>query len=241
MGKRIRAQRKGSSPRYKVSSHRFPGKNRMPRVSDTVAEVTELVHSPVHTAPLARIKLPSGDSELVVATEGISVGSTIAIGDNVSLRPGNVTSLANIPEGTAINNVEIRPGDGGKLSRTAGNACMVEARLGDKVRIRLPSGKSKELNGKCRATIGVLAGHGRLEMPLRTAGAAHYKAKARGKLYPHVSGVAMNPVDHPHGGGNHQAVHGPNSVARGTPPGAKGGHIAPRRTGRGSGKRKGVE
>ena len=91
MGKRIRAQRKGSSPRYKVSSHRFPGKNRMPRVSDTVAEVTELVHSPVHTAPLARIKLPSGDSELVVATEGISVGSTIAIGDNVSLRPGNVT------------------------------------------------------------------------------------------------------------------------------------------------------
>jgi len=101
----------------------------------------------------------------------------------------------------------------------------------------MPSGSLKELPGNCRATIGVLAGHGRDEMPLRTAGAAHYKAKARGKLFPHVSGVAMNPVDHPHGGGNHQAVHGPNSVARGTPPGAKVGLIAPSRTGRGRGKR----
>ena len=101
----------------------------------------------------------------------------------------------------------------------------------------MPSGSVKELPSSCRATIGVLAGHGRDEMPLRTAGAAHYKAKARGKLFPHVSGVAMNPVDHPHGGGNHQAVHGPNSVARSTPPGAKVGLIAPRRTGRGRGKR----
>jgi large subunit ribosomal protein L2 len=181
--------------------------------------------------------LPDGDTTFVVATEGLAVGSNIAIGDNVSLRPGNITSLAQIPEGTAINNVEIRPGDGGKVARTAGNSCLVEAKLGDKVRIRMPSGSIKELPGSCRATIGVLAGHGRDEMPLRTAGAAHYKAKARGKLFPHVSGVAMNPVDHPHGGGNHQAVHGPNSVARSTPPGAKVGLIAPRRTGRGRGKR----
>ena len=107
MGKRIRAQRKGSSPRYRVSSHRFPGKNRMPREKDIVGEVTELVHSPVHTAPLARVKLPDGDTTFVVATEGLAVGSNIAIGDNVSLRPGNITSLAQIPEGTAINNVEV--------------------------------------------------------------------------------------------------------------------------------------
>ncbi len=238
MGKRIRAQRKGSSPRYRVSSHRFPGANRMPRVNDVVAEVTELIHSPIHSAPLARVKLPDGQTNLVVATEGIAVGSSVAIGNTAALRPGNITNLLAIPEGTQINNVEIRPGDGGKISRTAGNSCQIEAHLGDKVRIRMPSGKSKILNGKCRATIGVLAGHGRLEMPLRTAGAAHYKAKAKGKLYPHVSGVAMNPVDHPHGGGNHQAVHGPNSVGRGTPPGAKVGHIAPSRTGRRSGKKK---
>ncbi len=237
MGKRIRAQRKGSSPRYRVASHRFPGANTMPRVEDVVGEVTELIHSPVHTAPLARVKLPDGATTLVVATEGLAVGSNIAIGDNVALRPGNITKLANIPEGTAINNVELRPGDGGKIARTAGNSAVIEAHLGRKVRVRLPSGVSKDLVGTCRATIGVLAGHGRGEMPLRTAGAAYYKAKARGKLFPHVSGVAMNPVDHPHGGGNHQAVHGPNSVARGTSPGAKVGHIAPSRTGRGRGKK----
>ena len=96
MGKRIRAQRKGSSPRYRVSSHRFPGANRMPRDMDVVGEVTELVHSPVHTAPLARVKLPDGDTTFVVATEGIAVGGKIAIGDNVSLRPGNITLLSEI-------------------------------------------------------------------------------------------------------------------------------------------------
>jgi large subunit ribosomal protein L2 len=237
MGKRIRAQRKGSSPRYRVASHRFPGEARMPRENDIEVEVVELVHSQIHTAPLARIKLPDGGSQLIVATEGLSVGSKIYIGDNVELRPGNVTQLGNIPEGTAINTVELRPGDGGKIARSGGNSCLVESRIGDKVRVRLPSGALKEISANCRATIGVLAGHGRDEMPLRTAGAAHYKAKAKGKLYPHVSGVAMNPVDHPHGGGNHQAVHGPNSVARGTPPGAKVGNIAPRRTGRGRGKK----
>ncbi len=238
MGKRIRAQRKGSSPRYKVSSHRFPGRNKMPRENEIVGEVTELIHSPVHTAPLARLRLPDGETTLVVATEGVAVGSTIAIGENVTLRPGNITTLANIPEGTAVNNVELRPGDGGKIARSGGNSAIVEGVIGGKVRVRMPSGSLKLLPGTCRATIGVLAGHGRSDMPLRTAGAAYYKAKARGKLYPHVSGVAMNPVDHPHGGGNHQAVHGPNSVARGTSPGAKVGLIAPSRTGRGRGKSK---
>ena len=102
MGKRIRAQRKGSSPRYRVRSHRFPGSNRMPRENDIVGEVTELIHSPVHSAPLARLKLPDGDTTLVVATEGLSVGSNVAVGNNVSLRPGNITSIGNIPEGTAI-------------------------------------------------------------------------------------------------------------------------------------------
>ena len=158
MGKRIRAQRKGSSPRYRVASHRFPGSNRMPRENDIVGEVTELVHSPVHSAPLARLKLPDGDTTLVVATEGISIGSNVAIGNNVSLKPGNITAIGNIPEGTAINNLELRPGDGGKVARSAGNSCYVEAKIGDKVRIRMPSGSLKELPANCRATIGVLAG-----------------------------------------------------------------------------------
>jgi len=233
MGKRTRSQRRGSSPKNRVSSHRFPAKNKLPRVNGEVAEVVDLIHSPVHTTPLAKIKFEDGQIGHMAAPEGISVGQNIAFGDNVSLKPGNVTTLDMIPEGTPVCNVELRPGDGGKLARSGGNSAVLETRMEDKVRVRLPSGRLKELNAKCRATIGVLSGHGRTEKPLMKAGAAHYRAKARGKLYPTVSGVAMNPVDHPHGGGNHQAVHGPNSVSRNAPPGKKVGNIAPRRTGRG--------
>jgi|TARA_Y100000780_G_scaffold163046_1_gene147897 large subunit ribosomal protein L2 len=182
---------------------------------------------------LAKVKFDDGTVGHIAAPEGISIGQSVSFGDNVSLRPGNVTTLGQIPEGTPICNVECRPGDGGKLARSGGNSARLEARMDDKVRVRLPSGKHKDLPSKCRATIGVLSGHGRTEKPLMKAGAAHYRAKARGKPYPTVSGVAMNPVDHPHGGGNHQAVHGPSSVSRNAPPGQKVGNIAPKRTGRG--------
>jgi large subunit ribosomal protein L2 len=240
MGKRIRAQRRGSSPKNRVRSHRFPGKSKIPRVEGEVATVSELIHSPVHTAPLARVRMDDGEDFFMVATEGMGVGQKVAIGNNVTLRPGNITTLSQIPEGTPVSNIESRPGDGGKFARSGGNSAIVESNMGDSVRIRLPSGRLKELNSNCRATIGVLGGHGRTDKPMMKAGSAHYRAKARGKLYPSVSGVAMNPVDHPHGGGNHQAVHGPNSVSRHAPPGQKVGHIAPRRTGRGRSKSKEV-
>ena len=219
MGKRTRSQRKGSSPKNRVSSHRFPAANRLPRVSGEIAEVVDLVHSAAHTAPLAKVKFEGGEIAHLGAPEGIAVGQTVAFGDKVSLRPGNVTTLDQIPEGTQICNVEMRPGDGGKIARSGGNSAMIDTRMGDYVRVQLPSGRTKDLPAKCRATIGVLGGHGRT------------------KLYPTVSGVAMNPVDHPHGGGNHQAVHGPNSVSRNAPPGKKVGNIAPKRTGRGRSKK----
>ena len=240
MGKRTRSQRRGSSPKNRVRSHRFPGRSQVPRIEDEVVTVVELIHSPVHTAPLARVKMDSGEDFHIVATEGMGVGQKIAIGDNVSLRPGNITTLGSIPEGTPISNVEARPGDGGKIARSGGNSAVVESNMGDIVRVRLPSGRMKELNANCRASIGILGGHGRTDKPMMKAGSAHYRAKARGKLYPSVSGVAMNPMDHPHGGGNHQAVHGPNSVPRTAPPGQKVGHIAPSRTGRGRSKSKEV-
>jgi large subunit ribosomal protein L2 len=233
MGKRTRSQRRGSSPKNKVNSHRFPAANRLPRKTDEVAEIIDLIHSPAHTAPLAKLKFEDGTVGHFAAPEGTSVGQNIAFGENVSLRPGNVTTLDRIPEGTPVCNVELRPGDGGKFARSGGNSAILETRMEETVRVRLPSGRLKELPSKCRATIGILGGHGRTDKPLMKAGAAHHRAKARGKLYPTVSGVAMNPVDHPHGGGNHQAVHGPNSVSRNSPPGQKVGNIAPSRTGRG--------
>jgi large subunit ribosomal protein L2 len=237
MGKRTRSQRRGSSPKNRVSSHRFPAANRLPRVSGEIAKVVDLVHSPAHTAPLAKVKFDDGSVAHLGAPEGMAVGQTVAFGDRVALRPGNVTTLDQIPEGTQICNVEARPGDGGKIARSGGNSATIDTRMGGLVRVRLPSGHVKDLHAKCRATIGVLGGHGRTEKPLMKAGAAHHRAKARGKPYPTVSGVAMNPVDHPHGGGNHQAVHGPNSVSRNAPPGKKVGNIAPKRTGRGRSKK----
>ena len=214
MGKRTRSQRKGSSPKNRVSSHRFPAANRLPRVKGEIAEVVDLVHSPAHTAPLAKVKFEDGQIAHLAAPEGIAVGQSVAFGDKVSLRPGNVTTLAQIPEGTQICNVELRPGDGGKIARSGGNSAMIDTRMGDYVRVQLPSGRTKDLPANCRATIGVLGGHGRTEKPLLKAGAAHHRAKARGKLYPTVSGVAMNPVDHPHGGGEGKSAGGRHPVSR---------------------------
>ena len=96
MGKRTRSQRKGSSPRFKVSSHRFPGASKIPRVDGEFAEVLEIIHSPIHTAPLAKIKTESGVESLIVATDGISIGSSVAIGSNVSVKPGNITILSEL-------------------------------------------------------------------------------------------------------------------------------------------------
>ena len=141
MGKRTRSQRRGSSPKNRVSSHRFPAANRLPRVSEEIGEIVDLVHSPAHTAPLAKIRFEDGTEGHIAAPEGISIGQPISFGSNVSLKPGNVTSLSGIPEGTPVCNVEARPGDGGKFARSGGNSAIVESRTGDRVRIRLPSGR----------------------------------------------------------------------------------------------------
>ena len=91
MGKRTRSQRRGSSPKNRVSSHRFPAANNLPRVKDKIGEVIGLIHSPAHTAPLARIKFDDGTEGHMAAPEGISVGQPVSFGENVELRPGNVT------------------------------------------------------------------------------------------------------------------------------------------------------
>ena len=120
MGKRTRSQRRGSSPKNRVNSHRFPASNKLPRKTDEVATIIDLIHSPAHTAPLAKLKFEDGTIGHFAAPEGTSVGQNIAFGENVTLRPGNVTTLDRIPEGTPVCNVELRPGDGGKFARSGG-------------------------------------------------------------------------------------------------------------------------
>lgn len=145
-----------------------------------------------------------------------------------------------MPEGTIVCNVEERHGDRGALARTSGNYATVIAHNPDdnKTRIKLPSGAKKVIASTCRATIGVVAGGGRIDKPLLKAGRAYYKYKAKRNCWPVTRGVAMNPVDHPHGGGNHQHIGKPSTVRRDTSAGRKVGLIAARRTGRLRGSKK---
>jgi len=146
---------------------------------------------------------------------------------------GNVLPVNRIPEGALISNVEEHVGDRGHMSRATGTYATVvgHSEDGSRTRIRLPSGSRKTIAGQARAMIGIVAGGGRTEKPIMKAGVAYFKHKLRRSSWPRVRGVTMNPVDHPHGGGNHQHIGHPATVSRFAPPGQKVGLIAARRTG----------
>ena len=235
MGKRILVQRMGrGSPTFRSPSHLRVAPARYPPLTEHAVRgvVAELVHDPGRWVPLARIVLEDGCEFYNVAVEGLRVGQEVEIGAGARPSLGNVLPLREIPEGTRICNIEIRPGDGGKLARSAGAAAVLIGKTRDKAIVQLPSGKQKLLPLTARATIGVPAGGGRIEKPLLKAGAAYHKWKVKARKWPRVRGVAMNAVSHPHGGGSHQSESKPTTVSRRAPPGRKVGHIAARRTGR---------
>jgi large subunit ribosomal protein L2 len=148
------------------------------------------------------------------------------------VKPGNVLSLAEIPEGTMIHNIESKPGDGGKFARASGTHAILIAHDVGRVTVQLPSGEIRDFNPSCRAMVGVVAGGGRGEKPFLKAGRKHHAMLAKGKHYPRVRGVAMNVVDHPFGGGRGKHAGRPKTVGRTAPPGQKVGLIAARRTGK---------
>ncbi len=234
MGKRIIPQRRGRGGIYATPNHRYKaGKAgvRHPRVrAQQTGDVLDLLHDPGRTAPLALVRLQDGSEHHIIAPEGVAVGDAIELlSENVE--PGNVMKLRNIPEGTPVFNVESQPGDGGKFVRSAGTNAVLVGQGPKKVTVRLPSGVFKSFHPACRATVGVVAGGGHQDKPFVKAGKKHHAYRARGKLFPKVSGVAKNPVDHPHGGGNKQHV-GTGMPGRNAPPGRKVGSVAARRTGK---------
>lgn len=238
MGKRIIVQRRGrGSPTWRTPDHIHIAPAKYPQLDPDKTYrgvVVDLVHDPGRWVPLAEIELETGQVFYVPSVEGMYVGQTIYIGPNASVANGNILPLGAIPEGTQVANIEKNPGDGGRYARSSGAYAIILGKAGDKVKIQLPSGKVLEVSSRARATIGVIAGGGRLEKPLLKAGASYYKWKAKSYWWPRVRGLAMNPVTHPHGGGRH--VGRPTTVARTAPPGRKVGHIAARRTGRRKGK-----
>jgi large subunit ribosomal protein L8e len=167
----------------------------------------------------------------------------IYCGKKAALSVGNVMPLASMPEGSIVCNVEHRVGDRGTFAKASGDYAIVIAHNPDTglTRVKLPSGAKKVLSSQARAMVGQVAGGGRLEKPLLKAGVAYHKYKAKRNSWPKVRGVAMNPVEHPHGGGNHQHIGHASTVRRDAPPGQKVGSIAARRTGRNRGSLKEVD
>ncbi len=228
MGKRLISQRRGKGSVYKAPSHRYKSNAKYPNSKSLSGKVLDLVHDPGHTAVLALISWKDGGESFVLSPEGLKVGDEIGRDGKI----GDVMELASIQKGAPIFNIELRRGDGGSLARGAGTYATVVSHDGDWAMVKLPSGKFKKLKADSRATIGVASGGGRKEKPLLKAGKKKNVLRSKAKKFPIVSGVAKNPVDHPHGGGAHQHVGGRGSVARGAPPGQKVGTIAPKRTGK---------
>lgn len=240
MPKRLRQQRAGKgTPTFRAPSFRYRYKSKY-RIFDELekkgkveGKVVDLINDPARSAPLMLIKYKTGDKTFLPAPYGIKVGDVVEAGVNASIKTGNVLPLKNIPAGTQVYNIELVPGDGGKLVRASGSSARVVSHEEDKVIIRLPSKEFKELNSNCRATIGFVAGFGRKEKPIVKAGKNYYIKKARGKYWPRVSAVAMNVVSHPFGGKRRATQSSKKKIAsRTAPPGKKVGTIAARRSGR---------
>ena len=237
MGKRILVQRRGrGGSQFRSPSWIREGPVRYLPMSETELNgvvrgvVKELMHVPGLNAPVARIVLEDGREFLNYAAEGMYVGQIIEMGAMAKPAPGNILPLSKIPEGSMIYNIEKRINDGGKFVRSGGTYAVVLIHKDSTTVVQLPSGKVMEIDSRARATIGIVAGGGRIEKPMLKAGVKYYRSLAKAWKYPTVRGKAMNPYAHPHGGGSHQK--GETPVPRTAPPGQKVGIIAPRCTGR---------
>lgn len=226
MGKNLRQQRRGrGTPKYRYPSHRCIGNityTNMP-LSET-GVVADIVHARGRHTPVAVIDF-AGERRLTIANEGAQVGQIINNDTN-----GSILKLKAVPEGSKIYNIELIPGDGGRLCRSSGAFATMISKESGVCTVLLPSKKKKVLSTECLATVGTAASSGRTEKPFRKAGTRFYAMRARGKLYPYVSGVAMNAVDHPFGGQTRPGK--VKTVSRHASPGRKVGSISPKRTGR---------
>ena len=246
MGKLLKQQRRGKgnvSLAYAAPSHRYKVelKYRMidsrEKTGYIPAKIIDFIDDPARGAVLMRVLLDDEKEEYLLAPEGAQLGTQVYYGTKGAQVAGSVLPLAVIADGTYIYNLELTPGDGGKLVRAPGGHALVVSHEGDKVIVKLPSKKSITLQGICRAQLGIVSGGGRLEMPLMKAGANFYKKHAQNRKWPVNRGVHMAAYTHPFGGKQHHKGRS-SSVSRGAPPGRKVGHIASRSTGRGGASRK---
>ena len=250
MGKCIRGQRKGKCNGRKISVFTAHSKHRKgaaklrkldfaEREGYVKGVIKDIIHDPGRGAPLAKVQFPNfyrfkKDNELMVISEGTYTGQFIYAGKSAQLTVGNILPLSSIPEGTVVCNIEGKAGDRGVFAKCSGNYAIIVTHDEDRgtTKVRMPSGGKKTLSSKCRAMVGIVAGGGRTDKPMLKAGRAYHKYRVKRNEWPKVRGVAMNPVEHPHGGGNHQHIGHPSTSNRLSSAGQKVGLIAARRTGR---------
>jgi large subunit ribosomal protein L2 len=167
------------------------------------ARVAAIEYDPNRSARIALLHYADGEKRYILAPAGLAVKDTVQSGPTAEVKPGNALPLDNMPLGTTIHNIELKPGKGGQLIRSAGGFAQVMGREGVYVQVRLKSGEMRRILGACQATVGQV---GNLDHENETVGKAG-RSRWRGRM-PHVRGVVMNPVDHPHGGGEGKSGQG---------------------------------
>jgi large subunit ribosomal protein L2 len=244
LGKRIRVQRRGrGTSTFRASTHKrvapvqYPPMSAKQREGVIHGQVKEIIHDPGRGSPMVAVRLETGETYYSVVPEGVYEGQPTQIGGEASVDIGNVLPLGKIPEGTMVCNIELSPGDGGKMVRSSGAYATVVAHTPDGTIVKLPSKRTKYVNNLCRATVGVISGAGRVEKPFLKAGTKFHLMKAKGHMYPRTRGIAMVAAAHPYGSSK-KGGRKVTTVSRNAPPGKKVGLIAARSAGSRSKRRR---
>ena len=189
----VRHQGGGVKRKYRIIDFK---RNKL-NVPGTVASIE---YDPNRTANIALINYADGEKRYIIAPKGLEVGATIESGENADIKVGNALPIMSIPVGTMIHNIELRPGKGGELARSAGSSAQILGREGNYVMIRLSSGEQRKVLGTCYATVGVVGNEDASLVKIGKAGRKRHMG-----IRPTVRGSVMNPNDHPHGGGEGRA------------------------------------
>ena len=189
----VRHQGGGVKRKYRIIDFK---RNKV-NVPGTVATIE---YDPNRTANIALINYADGEKRYIIAPKGLEVGAVIESGENADIKVGNALPIMNIPVGTMIHNIELRPGKGGELARSAGTSAQILGREEDYVMIRLSSGEQRKVLGTCMATVGVVGNEDSSLVKIGKAGRSRHLG-----IRPTVRGSVMNPNDHPHGGGEGRA------------------------------------
>jgi large subunit ribosomal protein L2 len=197
----VRHQGGGTKRRFRVIDFR--------RNKDGVpAKVAQIEYDPNRSARIALLHYADGEKRYILAPQGVGVGDKLMSGPDAEIRPGNALPLRNIPVGTVIHNIELKPGAGAKMARSAGTSVQLVAKEGKFATLRLPSGEMRMVHSVCRATVGVVGNSEHELITIGKAGRNRWKGKR-----PSVRGVVMNPVDHPLGGGEGKSSGGRHPVS----------------------------